>query len=119
MYELEFAVRTVKVGVRVPELPAEDGDPRGRLTRLVPVSGQVLLLIKQWDQNRNDPVVLLEIMGHLLPDLTPEDVRQLGTGTMLELLDMAMQSVEALRARASAPPAAPRGRTSTRKAPGA
>jgi hypothetical protein len=99
MYDIELELRIPRVGVRVPELPAADGDPRGRLTRLASINGRGLMLIKQWDQHKNDPAILLDIMALLLPDLAAEDVRQLSTGTMLQLLEMAMQSADDLRKR--------------------
>jgi hypothetical protein len=98
-----------RVFVRIEDLPDPDGDPRGKRTRLREPSAAVIRLGKQYDENPEANVEMLwDIAAGLLPELTETEVLSLGYGTILSLLEIGKQPLEALEriAKNDAPPSA-------------
>ena len=87
-------------GVRVPELPAPDGDPRGLLTRLKSSCLRTMELAREWDADTTKADLLWEIAATLLPDLPPEQLALLTVPTIIELMQLANQPREHLVAYA-------------------
>jgi hypothetical protein len=109
MREQEIVLpRPPRLGVRLPELPAEDGHERGLLTYLKPSCGRTLRLAREWDADKSRADLLWDIAETLLPDLTRDQIEQLTVETVLAVMDVANQPP-----RAPTPPRrkgrAPRG----------
>lgn len=98
-----------KIYVRLDDLKDPEGHPDGKRTRLKEPSAAVIRLGKQYDQDPEANAELLwDIAAALLPDLTAEEVAQLGYGTILRVLEIGRQPLDALEALAKndGPPSA-------------
>ena len=99
--------------VRLEELAAEDGDPRGRRVWLKEPNLAVMRLSQEWDAltpaEKNTQVERLwALAGHLLPDLAEAELSSLGYGTIAQVLVIGQQPLVELEqaAKNAAPPSA-------------